>query len=509
MPSHSRTFLRHLSRLMAPTASDAALLTLWVGQRDETAFTDLVVRHGPMVLSVCRRMLGDSQQAEDVFQATFLVLARKAADLRRPDALPGFLYGVALRLARKSRQAARRQPVQTYPDAPEPADPHPHPLDALSGRELLTLLDEEIARLPEVYRLPVLLCVLQERPVEEAAQLLGWSKGSVRGRLARGRERLRKRLSRRGLGLPAGALALLTPAAVSERLLAESIRNLAAPATAMVSALAGSAPVLKLKAASVALLLAAVGLGAGLAVLRAPAPGTPSATGPPAALAAAKDEPRRDRYGDPLPPGAIARLGTLRFHAPDEAKALAFAPDGKTIAVSTHAGLFLFDAANGKRVKLPSPNPPSTAEMRLVFSPDSKHLAARGEISVDNRIKNVVRVWELASERNPRDYAADQAVWVGWSAAGEPLAVCVKEGAPRLHELATGQSQRLQQSRTELYTMTAFARQAGGSWPWRVTVAVRSTSGILAAVGSNALSNPKTLALPSWPSLPTDVTWPP
>src|SRR5262249_30397601 len=217
----------------------------------------------PMVLGVCRRVPGDAQHAEDVFQATFLVLARRAANLRRPEALPGFLYGVALRLARKSRRAARRQPAQAHPDAPEPADPRPDPLDALSGRELLGLLDEEVARLPEVYRLPLLLCVIQGRTVEEVAQGLGWSTGSGGGRLARGRERLRERLSRRGLCLSVGALALLAPIAVPGRLLAESVRNLAAPAPAAVSALAaGSAPALKLKAACLGLLvLAAAGLG--------------------------------------------------------------------------------------------------------------------------------------------------------------------------------------------------------------------------------------------------------
>src|SRR5262249_41358360 len=92
MPSHATALLCQLHRLIPPTDSDATLLTRWVGQRDEAAFADLVARHGPMVLGVCRRVLGDAQHAEDVFQATFLVLARRAANLRRPEALPGFLY---------------------------------------------------------------------------------------------------------------------------------------------------------------------------------------------------------------------------------------------------------------------------------------------------------------------------------------------------------------------------------------------------------------------------------
>jgi hypothetical protein len=106
MLPHARTLLGHLRRLAPSAASDAALLAGWVGRRDEDAFAALVARHGPMVLGVCRRVLGDAQHAEDAFQATVLVLARRAAHLRRPEALASFLYGTALRLARKAR--ARR-----------------------------------------------------------------------------------------------------------------------------------------------------------------------------------------------------------------------------------------------------------------------------------------------------------------------------------------------------------------------------------------------------------------
>ena len=166
MTPHSRTLLSHLHRLAAPAAPDATLLTRWIDRRDESAFSVLMARHGPMVLGVCRRVLGDVQDAEDAFQATFLVLARQAAKLRRPESLASFLYGIALRLARKARAAAKRRPkIQTTVAIPEPVDPQPHVLDALSGRELLALVDAEIARLPEVYRLPLLLCLLQGRTV--------------------------------------------------------------------------------------------------------------------------------------------------------------------------------------------------------------------------------------------------------------------------------------------------------------------------------------------------------
>ena len=106
MAAETQKLLGYLLRLTDQATSDAALLGRWVQAKDENAFATLVARHGPMVLGVCSRVLGDRQLAEDVFQATFLVLACKAATLKRPDALPGYLYGVASRLARKAR--ARR-----------------------------------------------------------------------------------------------------------------------------------------------------------------------------------------------------------------------------------------------------------------------------------------------------------------------------------------------------------------------------------------------------------------
>jgi RNA polymerase sigma factor (sigma-70 family) len=459
MPSHAKVLLRRLHTLTAPPASDAVLLARWRERRDEAAFAALVARHGPMVLGVCRRVLGDMHHAEDAFQATFFVLARKAAAVRRPESLAGFLYHVALRLARKARGAARRRTVLLPPDALAPADPRPHPLDVLSGQETLVLLDEEINRLPEIYRLPFLLCVLQERSVEEAARLLGRSPGSVRGRLARARQRLRERLTRRGLDLSLGMVALLAPVAVPERLSAGTLRGLAVSPAAESVLRAGSAHPLRPKMACLVLLLAA-GLGVSLPYFGATGPEPLSTTTPPRA-AKAEDEPRRDRAGDPLPPGAVARLGTLRFRAPDAIGALAFAPDGKTIAAYTHYGpskgrvgggdaiadfsgygVLLFDAASGKRTqRLPTADAWWWTESPLAFSPDGKRLAGRERISIT---KDVVRVWELAGERKPRDYDAEHAIWLGWSAGGEPLAVCQEDGALRLRELVSNRSRRFE-----------------------------------------------------------------
>jgi RNA polymerase sigma factor (sigma-70 family) len=211
MAAGSETVLRYLRRLVLPTepgeATDAALLGRFVSCKDEQAFTALVDRHGPLVLRVCRRVLGDVHDAEDAFQAAFLILARKAATVHPREALTAWLHGVARRVALKAR-SARTRPFREPRTAATPlADPRPDPLAELSGRELLLIVDEEVRRLPEAYRLPVILCCLEGRSLEEAARQLGWKLGSVKGRLQRGRARLQARLQRRGLTLSAGLAA--------------------------------------------------------------------------------------------------------------------------------------------------------------------------------------------------------------------------------------------------------------------------------------------------------------
>ena len=188
--------------LAEPT--DSELLERFAVQRDELAFAELVRRHGPMVLGVARRVLHHADDAEDVFQATFLVLARKAASVSWHASAAGWLFPVAYHLALKvrgRRQSRRAHETQVeLLSLPERSAPIP---DA----ELLSILDEELSRLPEHYRAVVLLCCLEGKTQKEAAHQLGWSAGQVRGRLDRARERLRQRLVRRGFVLPATAVA--------------------------------------------------------------------------------------------------------------------------------------------------------------------------------------------------------------------------------------------------------------------------------------------------------------
>ncbi len=181
---------------------DCALLERFLSRRDEAAFEALVRRHGPMVLGVCRRQLPHPQDAEDAFQATFLVLVRKAAGIARRELLGNWLYGVAFQTARAARAAAdrrRAKEAKAMPRQPA-AGPDERP-------EWGPVLDEELSRLPDKYRLPVLLCHLQGQSRQEAARALGLAEGTLSSRLARARTLLGRRLARRGLALSGGALA--------------------------------------------------------------------------------------------------------------------------------------------------------------------------------------------------------------------------------------------------------------------------------------------------------------
>jgi RNA polymerase sigma factor (sigma-70 family) len=207
-----------------------SLLHRFATRGDEAAFSAIVARHGPMVLGVCRRALRDPYDVEDAFQATFLVFVRKAGSIRDGDALGPWLHGVARRVAARARVLSirRRDNERTGVDL-DPAGPEPD-----AGRdEIRALVDEEIGRLPERYRGPIILCDLEGCTQPEAAGRLGWTEGSLRGRLARARELLRSRLVRRGLVAPAGAIVGLnvTDSAAAARM-GESLARAAISAAA-------------------------------------------------------------------------------------------------------------------------------------------------------------------------------------------------------------------------------------------------------------------------------------
>src|SRR5262245_13349605 len=184
---------------------DADLVGAFARDRDADAFAELVRRHGPMVLGVCRRLVGDWASADDAFQAVFLVLARRAAAVRPRSAVGSWLYGVAYRTAAKARAvlARRRSREKQVDTMPEP--PAPTPDDLWS--DVRPVIDEELARLPERLRLPVVLCDLEGRPQRQVARHLGVSQPALACRLASARRLLAGRLTRRGVVLSGGALA--------------------------------------------------------------------------------------------------------------------------------------------------------------------------------------------------------------------------------------------------------------------------------------------------------------
>src|SRR5262245_7356088 len=188
--------LRHLRRLAGKSpdeeGSDARLLERFAADRDEVAFAALLQRHGPLVWGVCLRVLRHSQDAEDAFQATFLVLARKAGTIRRRGSVGGWLYEVAYHIAARAKaDAARRRTHESRAAALARTAVTDEP----ERRELGPVLDDELARLPEGCRLPLVLCYLEGKTHAEAARELGCPPGSMSKRLARGRELLRGRLA--------------------------------------------------------------------------------------------------------------------------------------------------------------------------------------------------------------------------------------------------------------------------------------------------------------------------
>jgi RNA polymerase sigma factor (sigma-70 family) len=401
--------------------SDGQLLERFTARSDEAgqiAFEAIVRRHGPMVLGVCRRVLGHEQAAEDAFQATFMVLALKAPAVRSGESLGPWLHSVAVRVARRALATSRRDQPEGLP-AQEPVDTRKEDPDLA---ELAAVIDEEVRRLPDRYRLPVVLCYMEGQTQEEAARTLGWTKGTVSGRLARAKDLLRHRLTRRGLAPTAGivgaALATETAsAAVPVSLLVATGRAAAAAilggaeaglVAGSVSSLARAAlkwmvlaRVVRAAAQCLVLGITAAAVGATLLTTGGPDAGGPAAPRPQAVTRAL----RVDRFGDVLPPGVLTRLGTVQRRHTARVVGIDFTRDGQLLSVQGDGVARFWDDQTGRQVRVESvvENGPvdNRIDSRFVLSPDGRFLAASGFASegVRPRGPHPVWIWELEPHR--------------------------------------------------------------------------------------------------------------
>jgi RNA polymerase sigma factor (sigma-70 family) len=425
-PLHADALLRYVRRQVgAPDAgTDRALIQRFAVAGDEAAFTTLVNRHGPMVFRVCRRVLGNAHDAEDAFQATFLVLAKKAAALAWRESLAGWLHEVASRVALKARTAAcRRVAHESRAAGPASTDA---PVGDITLREAQALLNEELNRLAEKLRTPLVLCYLEGMTQDEAARQAGWSLSTLKRRLGRGLDLLQRRLRRRGvaLGVVLSAAALGDAGVVSAALLAAATRAgvlfragravtaEASRGAALAEGLLRTMFVTRLRSTGAVLLAVTLAVAGGLGALH-------TFTERPRPAAQTLEAARRAGEG----PAGQARaagprkLGTLRPHG--AAVAVALSPDGKTLAsVSGQCIVELWDVgrkATRLRATLrqaPDPRSPNLFQpvpshqgdvWAVAFSPDGKTLASGAGAVLKRtpagglKLVGEVRLWDVAT----------------------------------------------------------------------------------------------------------------
>ncbi len=414
MPPGSASLLSHIRTLVAPPdmAADAQLLERFIARGEEAAFAQLVRRHGAMVLGVCRRLLRQEQDVEDAFQATFLVLAQRATTIRKSGSLGSWLHGVARRVAvRASADAARRVAHERCHAAAVPADC----FDDITWREVRDVLDEELARLPQKYRAPLVQCYLEGQTQDEAARQLGWSPRTLRRRLQRARDLLRTRLEGRGLALAAGlvTVAVTERAGVPDALggsvtRAASLIAAAQPTAGLVSAAAVRLAESVLRdtllarfGAVGAILLLTLSLAAG-AFLAWRGPEVPAAALEPNTTAERRAATVLDAQGDPVPAGALVRLGTKRFRHGGPIEAMSLSADGKRLATGADDGTIrLWDVTTGKLLRRWDGLGAMVMGFSVALSPDGQALATPARTDGAGGAEQVV-LWDTATGKELR-----------------------------------------------------------------------------------------------------------
>jgi RNA polymerase sigma factor (sigma-70 family) len=374
--------LRHLEQ---PGADDRALVNRYASHNDQAAFAELVRRHGPLVWAACLRVAGHRQDAEDAFQAAFLVLVRRCAAIRNLDLLGNWLYGVAVRVAMKARRSAARRrarevQVPTMPDPPSPA--------VEADTDLGAVLDEELAALPAWYRDAVVLCDLRGVSRDEAARLLGVPEGTLSSRLANGRKRLAARLAKRGVALSAAAV----PSALGQGARAAVPPELVAAVCRVANGSAVPPPVTRLASGDFAMTKLLFGLAGAVvaaigAVYATQAADPPKPTDPPRPASVARGDPAVEQKPDPeaKPVGKAAyttqpKLRVARDYKIGNVYALEWSPDGNILAVAGSAKEYLVQVdgpfePDGNTASLRPGQIALEATSRFVgFTPDGREL---------------------------------------------------------------------------------------------------------------------------------------
>jgi RNA polymerase sigma factor (sigma-70 family) len=468
-------------------SADPELLRRFVANRDEAAFEALVRRHGPLVYGLCRRLVDDGHLAEDVFQAAFLVLARKAATVRMQDALASWLYGVTTRLARNARRQAgrrRRHEISAVDlpcdqrsildRGPEALSMSNDPANVLAVAEVGAALDEELARLPDKYRAPLLLCGCVGKTACEAARALNCPEATLKSRLRRGRELLRGRLAQRGFLLSeaaVGALFTISSAGAVTPLSLLTVTTRAALPFVAGRALAGCGHLQAVLLAEDLLrkmavrhfglsLLAALTLA--LSVSTAMVLGwQPVRDGSTNAAASSEPDGRQlggvDLHASPLPPGALARLGDVRWRHGAMATFVAFTPDGKHLVSAGADGCArLWDMATGKEVRrIELTSNLGFGLIPIALSADGRTLAGCIEESVG--------VWDVTTGKAaaPLKEPPPAGALLALDRNGKTLAVLGQDGSLALWDLAS--DRRVRQLRAVDEGVGAFALGGHGS----------------------------------------------